>query len=352
MAAKLTEQGGGAKAAEGFLAPVSFKMPIVYDIGPVKAGVVPFWTDAQGPGFGFETLSTGAVGNVKMFEGGGDQSARMYLEDRGGLNNGASAGLALYIWHPMGFINYTPFATSGLVNEVKDVKFAHYLRAAITPSLAGFDMALGFQLMTGNQGFDDGSGTDNSGIRARVNYFGIDAQVMGTIAIPVMLAVTWGATDDTVNTKGFNTPGAKASAWTVMANATVIEDLLNIGLGVRMASVDQYIADTTTAVTADQVTAGNLTPVLKKEVYFDGTNAIASTSAAAVGTRTDNQLIAEVKFNLARNVRLSLTGYLGLNAVEVADSKGIIKPTTVNSTGSAGGNSKEDRLLVMLFGGF
>jgi hypothetical protein len=39
---------------------LNVKMPFVYDVGPVKAGVVPFGTSVYGPSFGLEVMNTGA----------------------------------------------------------------------------------------------------------------------------------------------------------------------------------------------------------------------------------------------------------------------------------------------------
>jgi hypothetical protein len=344
----------------------SFKMPIVYDVGPVKLGAVPYWTDAQGPGWGFETLSTGAVGNIKMFEGKTSQNARQYIGDVLGTGSEA-AGLGLYVWHPMGFVYYSPYLESK-GGSATDAQFAHNIRVAVTPSFAGIDMAVGFQWMFGNYGTggapdvlqtadglaysssnpykNGGALASKSRTLARVDYLGFDAQVMGTLGIPVMLVFTYGQTDQTKNTKGLNKAGDKINAWSLLLNATVIEDLLNVGAGVRMANIDSYIEDTTVAAKAN----GDIT--LIKSTYLD-VNGAKTTQK----TLTDNQLIGEVKFNLARNLRLSLTGYYSLNAVDVATDKGFITATTRGSTSgltttTGVSQEQEHKLTAMLFGGF
>jgi|GEM_PF-1031156 len=312
--------------------PLSFKMPIVYDIGPLKAGFVPYWTDAQGPGWGFETLSTGAVGNVKMFENGPAQSARMYLDDKGlSGNDGNATGFGLYLWHPMGFVYYSPYLRAGF-GGATDPQFAHNVRVAITPSIAGLDAAVGIQYMTGNNGVSAGGAIPDASIGgfglvaaprvviSTVNYFGIDGQVQGTVGIPMMLVFTFGMTDTLKGADGKAKAGSKATAWTVLLNATLVEDLLNVGAGVRMASKTDYDATGKVAQVADPI-AGTL---------YDSVT-------------SDNQVIAEIKFNIARNLRLSLTGYKQLNAVDVATTTSY--KVTTDST-------KEDKLTVMLFGAF
>src|SRR5205085_3913436 len=57
----------------------TFKMPLMFDVGPVKAGVIPFTTDSLGASASFELLNTGAVHNQKPFEHGKQSSAQDYV---------------------------------------------------------------------------------------------------------------------------------------------------------------------------------------------------------------------------------------------------------------------------------
>jgi len=336
--------------------PLSFKMPIVYDIGPVKVGVVPYWTDAQGPGWGFETLSTGAVGNIKMFEGGSAQSARMYLDDAGVTgNNGEAAGLGVYVWHPMGFVYYSAYVVSPGQASADDPAFAHYIRVALTPSFGDIDAAVGMQFMTGLNGatvsptdLDNALGNPapvvwakaDFAARQKVNYLGFDAQLMGNFGIPMMFVATLGLFDTTTVQNNFAelysltavkysdvAAGAKGLAWTFLANATLVEDLLNFGIGVRMASYTEWVLDP-----ADPA------KLIAKPETSDPTK--------DQGTINDNQLVAELKINLARNLRLSATGYLSLNKVDVYKTDGTRAETSPSP------NSQQNKLTVMLFGAF
>ena len=372
------EVGRSGPEAIGVL---GFKVPITFDVGPVKLGAVPYWTDAQGPGWGFENLSTGSVGNIKMFEGGAAQSARMYLDDAGitGMD-GKASGLGFYVWHPMGYVYYSAFANEGSNNGAVNGAFAHNIRVAVTPSFAGIDLALGWQFMTGSWGansdqvpagaagdlapnvtFPGATITGNAiAYRSMVNYMGFDLQVNGTFGIPVMLVGTFGMADNTKlvdNSANFGANGSnkiigvtaqdgyKAIAWSALVDATVIEDLLNVGVGIRGASFTKYMVDPTDAKKVVVATYTDSAGVVKK-----------------YGNLTDNQLIAELKFNIARNLRLSTTGYFSLNKVDVADSKGDITPTVFGSIGGPvtaanadtdpHGASQENKLTVMLMGAF
>jgi len=352
------------------LAALSFKAPIVYDVGPVKLGFVPYWTDAQGPGFGFETLSTGAVGNIKMFEGGGAQSARIYLDDEGltnqGSKNGKAAGLGVYVWHPMGFVYYSAFANGG-AGSITNSALAHYFRAAITPSLGGIDMAVGFQYITGLSGGRGAASTSattgaladsttsaaiTAGNIKRLNFLGVDAQFMGTFGVPMMLVFNLGIADGTLNAYGDpiqNTRVYKGTVITALYNVTLIEDMLNLGAGIRIANMVPYKSSnavtepgkttvyTTAATTGNEGTSIN---ELVADTYKDKDG-----KGVAITNLADHQLIAEVKFNLSRNMRLSLTGYKALGTPDLMDSNGVIAETQYNGT-------KEDKLTVMLFGGF
>jgi hypothetical protein len=352
------------------LGALSFKAPIVYDVGPVKLGFVPYWTDAQGPGFGFETLSTGAVGNIKMFEGGEAQSARMYLDTEGltnqGSKNGKAAGLGIYAWHPMGFVYYSAFANGG-AGSITNSALAHYFRAAITPSLGGIDMAVGFQYITGLSGGRGASATSattgaladtstqaaiDAGNIKRLNFLGVDAQLMGTFGVPMMLAFNLGIADGTLDAYGDpiqNTLVYKGTVITVLYNVTLIEDLLNLGAGIRIANMAPYKSENAqneagkTTVSTNKATdglSGNKVFALASATYNDKDG-----KGVAITNLADHQLIAEIKLNLARNMRLSLTGYKALGTPDVADTNGITVPTQYSAT-------KEDKLTVMLFGGF
>ena len=53
-----------------------FKIPFSYDVGGMRALFVPFTTDALGPSYGFELLSTGAVRNIRFMEQENEFSAQ------------------------------------------------------------------------------------------------------------------------------------------------------------------------------------------------------------------------------------------------------------------------------------
>ncbi|MBI4997306.1 MAG: hypothetical protein HZC22_10515, partial [Rhodocyclales bacterium] len=57
-----------------------FKMPAMYKVGEeIKAGVVPYTTDALGAAYGFELLNTGTVRNVRVNEHRSETSAQQYI---------------------------------------------------------------------------------------------------------------------------------------------------------------------------------------------------------------------------------------------------------------------------------
>lgn len=304
---------------------LSFKMPIVFDLAGGKLGVVPFWTDGLGVGYGFENLSTGAVRNIRAVEERSVASAVSFVEaqlakdpDGAGALTAQDAGLAsaasgitAYYWMGIAHVavtGYAPASVEGLGPEIINPAFAQYIRAAVTPSVAGLDVAVGVQKTLGTAGFDSANGVAGGRVN-EANYLGVDAQVMGTIGMPVALFVTYGQGDNLTNGAGDAQTGVEASAITVLGDVQLIENKLNVALGMRLGSYTKHTVVGTTDTAGDTV--------------------------------SDNAIMAEVKYNLARNVRLSFDWKKEIGDVD--------DPATVKVEGPT---SRKSMYRVMLFGGF
>jgi hypothetical protein len=307
----LVEYAGGA---------ASFKMPIVFDLAGGKLGVVPFWTDALGVGYGFENLSTGAVRNIRAVEERSVASAASFVSGKVQENitgddlvlAGGASGVTAYYWMGIAHVAVTGFAPASTeaLGEVVQPGFAQYIRAVVTPSVGGLDLAVGVQKTLGTPSFKD---SDNVSPGARLNeqnYLGVDAQVMGTIGMPVALFVTYGQADNLTNGAGDAQSGVEASAITVLGDVQLIENTLNVAAGMRLGS-------------------------------YTGHTVVGTTDTAG-DTITDNALMAEVKFNLARNMRLSFDW-----KKEIGD---IDDPTTLTKV--EGPAKRSSAYRVMLFGSF
>lgn len=82
----------------------NFKMPFIYDLNGVKAGVIPFTTATQGVAYGFELLNTGAVRGGRIMEARKSFSAQQYIG-----TGSAAEGVAVVASNAM----YSPISASG-----------------------------------------------------------------------------------------------------------------------------------------------------------------------------------------------------------------------------------------------
>lgn len=197
----------------------SFKIAWVNDIGPVKLGIVPWHTDAFGAGWVFETMSTGAVRNIRLSENRNLVSAGSAT---GWGGAGEASGLGLYVWHPMGFVAYSAFAPAIGGISIEN-GMGHYIRAAVTPSLDFGDIGVGFSYKTG-------SAHDHSGATETYNWLHADLQMM-LADLPLTVMATF----------AMDMSGATASTVvTGLVDYMVIEDLLNVNVAVKVGlSADQ-----------------------------------------------------------------------------------------------------------------
>jgi hypothetical protein len=198
----------------------SFKITWVNDIGPVKLGIVPWHTDAFGAGWIFETLSTGAVRNIRLSENRNLVSAGSAT---GWGGAGEASGLGLYVWHPMGFVAYTAFAPAigGIAIENG---MGHYIRAAVTPSLDFGDIAVGISMKLG-------SAEDHSGIAEYYSWLHADAQLMLS-DIPLTIMVTYASDQTGADTVAASGDG-KSTVLTGVVDYAIIENMLNVNVAYK-----------------------------------------------------------------------------------------------------------------------
>lgn len=133
---------------------VTFKIPMMFDVGDYKLGLVPFTNDggSGGPAYGYELSSTGVQDNIRWSLDQKDiASARIYAIPRAGF--AGATGMAFVAKNDMGYINYTPFTPNflqgNLTNNGKVFGDAKWLRIAVTPSVAGWDMHIGYANLSG-----------------------------------------------------------------------------------------------------------------------------------------------------------------------------------------------------------
>ncbi|MBK8006275.1 MAG: hypothetical protein IPK12_20910 [Gemmatimonadetes bacterium] len=161
-------------------APVlaGFKMPFSYQLGRVRASVVPFTTDGLGVSYGFELLNTGAVRNIRFMEHRTEFSAQQYV----GTDSPAS-GAAFVVGNASFFANFTVWSPVHLptsAGQAAPLPRSTYARAAWMPKLGTWELGLGGALWMGSTRIDDGGGTATVTTTA-TKAWAVDGQAHGTV---------------------------------------------------------------------------------------------------------------------------------------------------------------------------
>ena len=200
----------GATIEAPFLA--GFKMPFTYDVGSVKAGVIPFSSGEHGASFGFELLNTGAVKNQKMAEQGADISAQQYI-----TGAHAARGAAFVVSNPQFFVNLTKWSP-GHVADHMSAPNATYLRAAVTPRVGNWDLGAGLQSWSGSAEV----GPSSAVVLNDTEAWAVDAQAQGAVAampLGIYLSHAKAAATSATGTPNFfnSTAGNKDKSATAIA---------------------------------------------------------------------------------------------------------------------------------------
>lgn len=255
---------------------IRIKVPIVYAVGNVNAGIVPFSTQGLGVADSFEVMNTGAVA-VHAFNQSDLKaiSAQQYI----GTATPAS-GIAFIASNDNFFANFAKWgANQG--SGASGSPTSNYLRAAWTTGLIpGFDSAIGAQIWNGS------SATDNNG--TATPYFGeivdtkasaIDAQMMGDVGgMPLLLTASYakapagGVVTGGGNPNFFNGNPGERKSFNIGAELGVLPGKATLQVGLRRAKSGRYID-----------------PVGK------------------TGNASNNALLLGATYNLALNARLELT---------------------------------------------
>ena len=311
----------GASTGTGL---IRIKVPFVYDVGNVHAGIIPFSTSGLGVADSFEVLNTGAVG-VHAFNqtlGGGTMGGMQVISAQQYLNTGSAAnGAAFVVSNEKFFINLAKWgANTGLGSS--GAPTSNYLRAAWTPGdlIPGFDFAVGTQLWRGTSTqlapagtpaatqavanaaactalggtYAMGTGVGGAGglcftpAAAAATSTGvvdtqataIDAQLLGEVSgMPLTLVASYATApvaDPGQNPNLFNANAATRKSFNIGAELGVIPGKATLQLGIRRASSGSVIPDATG-------------------------NGIAGSNAS------DNAVMLGATYNLALNVRAEFT---------------------------------------------
>jgi hypothetical protein len=262
----------GATVETPFLA--SFKIPFMYEVAGVKAGVIPFSTGELGASFGLELLNTGAVKNQRMVEKGADISAQQYV-----TGAHAARGFAFVAIDPRFFANVTKWSP-GHVGDHVSAPSANYIRAAVTPKIGSWDLGAGFQSWSGSAEV----GPDVAVVPNDVKAWAIDAQAQGAIgSMPLGIYLSHAkaaATGTTGNPNFFNpTPGNNAmKATAISAELGVLPHKATLLLAYRKADNGALTFNRDNALT------GGITYQIVQNMQLQLTHAKRSGSAYDAGS--------------------------------------------------------------------
>lgn len=202
------------------------KMPIMFDLGAIKAGVIPFTTAGQGVAYGFELLNTGAVRGQRAVEARKTFSAQQYIG-----TGSAAQGIALVASNPGYFANLSKWSPRS-VGDATGAPEATYFRLAATPSVSGWDVGVGLQSWTG-------SATDSALANIDTKAWAVDAQLQGLLGtLPLGVYLTHAKADGTPvgGTKNlFNSNPNNKEATTIAAELGVLPGKATVMLGYRNA---------------------------------------------------------------------------------------------------------------------
>jgi len=280
--------GGRAGEHVGFLLEASlkdatsftsYKMPIVYDVGPVKLSVIPFTTDGLGASYGFELLNTGAVRHQRVLENasGTVTSAQQYIGTAT-----AAEGFAFVAYNEMGYINYTLWGPSHDAN-IAVGPLSNYFRVAATPNLGGWDMGIGAQLWSGTT--DVGNNT-----KYPTHAYAVDAQAQGNVGLPLGVYLSYGnakktKAGDTANLFNSNAKDKKAVA--VLAELGVLPGKATIAAGYRSGDTGEAANNKQNAITlgASYLLAQNVQVQLNYSMYSGSYYDLAANNEDGNGDR-------------------------------------------------------------------
>lgn len=216
------------------------KLPVMFDMGGTKVGVIPFSNGGLGPQYGYDVFATGSTANGRVVENGVGYSAAMYL-GTGTATSGATILAANETFH----VSYTPWVRAHMATNAgaTGTKLGgNYIRAAYTPSIADWDLGLGVQNYSGDSlkgvgGAIAGATRDSATV--------IDFQGQGEVAaMPIGIYGSYGWADGQVVGTAANTYNGgteRKSAFGLLADLGVIPNTLNVQFGLMRGKTGQNV---------------------------------------------------------------------------------------------------------------
>ena len=251
----------------------SIKWNYVEDVKGVNVGLHAYSTSMAGPSYGYELLSTGAMGmNVPMpganamgaiglhMEHGATLMSK-FMENMSGsmMMAGKATGFGVSAQQNDWYVYYSPYVATQKVEHIGEPDLANYLRAVWTPTFSGFNIGLGTQLYFGN-------GTAN-GMTMDAKATTVDFQAQGQVAgRPIGIFASWAkapkSSSSTENWYNMST-GGDNSAFGLLVESEVMDRLsVNVGFvkatyWMDMMSMSMSTEGTATSVGASYLLAPN-----------------------------------------------------------------------------------------------
>lgn len=192
----------------------NFKMPFIYDVSGIKAGMIPFTTASQGVSYGFELLNTGATRGARIMEASKSFSAQQYIG-----TGSAAEGVAVVASDSMFFANISKWSPRSVGAANSGSPSATYVRLAITPKMGNWDTGVGVQSWSG-------SATLPTLVQNDTKAYAVDAQAQGEVAaMPLGIYLTYAnasATEAGGKTNLFNANANAKTAATIAGQLGVV----------------------------------------------------------------------------------------------------------------------------------
>ncbi len=255
--------GGHVSDFAGFLSEVtlgggsaqlsSAKLPMLYDMGSAKIGVVPFTTNSQGASYSMEVLNTGAnaIHSITNTVGPNGEfinavSAQQYIG-----TSGNATGLGFVANSDMGLINITKYQQTGAQGGYASMG-STYARVLGTFDMAGWDTGVGIQNWSGASLATPGTGLNMYGVNGAPGAgptlpgtmnaskaWAIDGQMQGTLgAMPVGFYASYARAPGGLQNGEINSynPGTLTrSSLNIDAELGIIPEVATIGAAIRRA---------------------------------------------------------------------------------------------------------------------
>jgi len=227
----------------------SLKWNYVRDMDGINVGLNSYTSAMAGPAYGYELLSTGAMGmNVAITGANAMGAIGMHMEHGSTLMSafmdamdpsmnmrmtmvGQATGLGASAQGGEWFAYYSGYFGKQAMDYVPNPSFAHYLRLAWMPTFGGWEMGMGTQIYTGSFGY----GSDVAEVTYDAKATTLDFQAQGDIAGRATgIYVTYASTPKSASNGQLNwynqSVGGDNKAYAILCEMEVISRLsLNVG---------------------------------------------------------------------------------------------------------------------------